>query len=78
MKNSETFMELIENSGLLDKEWYRSEYPDVNFTGLDPVQHYLKYGAQFQRNPSPKFNTRYYLESNPDVMAAGSIRWCTT
>lgn len=64
-------IELIKASGLFDSIWYTTEYPDVKHLGQDPIEHYLRFGAQLHRNPSPKFDTHYYLTSNPDVAAAG-------
>jgi hypothetical protein len=64
-------VELIKASGLFDSTWYTTEYHDVASLSIDPVEHYLRFGAQLLRNPSPKFDTRYYLKSNPDVVAAG-------
>lgn len=62
---------LIEAAGLFDKAWYLSSYPDVASAGVDPVVHYLKYGASEGRDPSPAFDTLWYLETNPDVAQAG-------
>jgi len=63
---------LLKKSGLFDEEWYLAEYTDVASAGVvDPVTHYLRYGAAEGRNPSPHFDTRFYLESHPDVAAAG-------
>lgn len=62
---------LIDASGLFDRSWYLSEYPDIRDAGVDPVRHYLKFGAREGRNPSCKFNTHFYLEGNPDVKASG-------
>lgn len=64
-------VDAIEKSGLFDKIWYLSEYPDVASLGVHPIEHYLRLGARLLRDPSKKFDTRYYLESNPDVAAAG-------
>lgn len=61
----------LEQSGLFDKEKYLADYPDVQRQGLDPVRHYLKFGAAEGRNPSAAFNTRYYLETYPDVAQSG-------
>ena len=62
---------LIEASGLFDHQWYIEQNPDVAENNLDPVKHYLRYGAAEGRNPSPQFNTTYYLESNQDVAESG-------
>jgi glycosyltransferase involved in cell wall biosynthesis/GT2 family glycosyltransferase len=64
-------IELIKASGLFDNSWYTKEYPDVVSLGLDPIEHYLRFGTQLLRNPSPKFDTGHYLTSNPDVAEAG-------
>jgi hypothetical protein len=64
-------VEVIEQSGLFDEKWYLAEYPDVASTGINPKEHYLRFGAAEGRNPSPVFDTKYYLQSNPDVAAAG-------
>lgn len=60
-------VEIIEESGVFDADYYREQYPDVVENGLDPVMHYLKSGAAEGRNPSAMFDTRYYLKNNPDV-----------
>ena len=39
--------------------------------GINPLVHYLTWGAAEGRDPSPLFDTSYYLKSNPDVAAAG-------
>ena len=51
----------IARSGLFDREWYLKSYPDVVARGIDPVRHYVAYGAREGRNPSPSFSTRGYL-----------------
>ncbi len=62
---------LISNSPLFDSEWYLCEYPDVARARIDPVKHYLKYGASEGRNPSAFFSTNEYLAANSDVARAG-------
>ena len=57
----------IKESGLFDTKYYLFTYPDVRKIGLEPIKHYLKFGADEGRNPSKEFNTSYYLEANPDV-----------
>lgn len=61
---------LIAKSKYFDGKWYLKQHPDVAKSGMDPVEHYLKYGWKEGRNPSKKFNTKEYLDLNPDVMAA--------
>lgn len=62
---------LIERSDLFDRQWYLRTYPDVATANMDPLDHYLYYGAQEGRDPSPIFSSNGYAAHNPDVMDAG-------
>lgn len=61
----------IAASGLFDLEWYKAQYPDVETAKIDPVLHYLRYGAVEGRDPGPHFSSRSYLRDNPDVAKSG-------
>lgn len=61
---------LVLQSGLFDGGWYLEQYPDVRSLGIDPAEHYLRWGASMGRDPSPRFSTRHYLKVNPDVAAS--------
>jgi hypothetical protein len=61
---------VIATSGLFDKEWYLKNNPDVAARRIDPVRHYVSFGARELRDPSPLFSTRSYLLHNPDVATA--------
>jgi GT2 family glycosyltransferase/glycosyltransferase involved in cell wall biosynthesis len=63
--------ERIKESGLFDAVWYREQYGYLLAPGENPLAHYLAHGVEEGLNPSPGFNTRYYLENNPDVAEAG-------
>lgn len=63
--------ELVASSPLFDSQWYLSTYPDVAKAGMDPIVHYLEYGAAEPLNPGPAFDAAWYLRTNPDVAAAG-------
>lgn len=52
---------------LFDPVWYLQQNADVAKARLDPVQHYLDYGAAEGRNPNALFNTKAYLAANEDV-----------
>lgn len=58
-------------AGLFDADWYRSRYPDVASSKLDPVTHFVRHGAPEGRQPSPYFDTAFYLARHPDVAASG-------
>ena len=56
---------------LFDRNWYLKQYPDVENSLEDPLDHYLLYGAKEGRNPNPLFDSDWYLEQNPDVKESG-------
>jgi|GEM_PF-552638 len=60
---------LIEASGRFDPKFYLETYPDVAVAGVDPLLHYLKFGATEDRDPSPIFSTRGYNEAHLDAAA---------
>jgi hypothetical protein len=62
---------LLEGSNLFDAAFYLAQYPDVAAAGVDPVRHYLAYGAREGRRPHPAFDGAWYLQKNPDVRQAG-------
>lgn len=59
----------IRQSGLFDVGWYIERNPDVARTGVDPILHYVRYGAHEGRDPAPWFSTRTYLEMNPGLIS---------
>lgn len=44
-----------------DARWYARRYPDVRNSGLEPLVHYLAYGAAEGRNPHPLFRLKQSL-----------------
>ena len=54
---------------LFDCRYYLETYPDVRRSGIDPLTHFLLFGAREKRQPHPLFHTAYYVASNPDVAA---------
>ncbi|GGC99752.1 hypothetical protein GCM10011382_32830 [Vreelandella lutescens] len=62
---------MIKESGFFDAQWYCEQYPDVKTAGIEPAEHYLKFGAIEGRNPSDKFDTYFYLCEYPDVAISG-------
>ena len=63
--------EVIDNSGLFNKDYYIENYPYVGKKFKDPLLHYILIGWKERKNPSIKFDTDYYLKNNPDVLSAG-------
>jgi len=60
----------IRASGLFDPQWYVAHYPDVAASGMDPLGHYLRFGAREGRAVGPAFDAVDYARRNPS--AAGS------
>ena len=58
---------LIKTSGLMDEKWYFQTYPELKDVVEDAAQHYILNGALTYKNPGPNFDTRFYLNENPDV-----------
>ena len=46
-------------------------YQDVKLVGIDPILHYIFYGAKENRNPAKFFDTKYYRENYKDVAELG-------
>ncbi len=59
---------IIEESNLFDIKYYLFTYPDVRHKSIDPIMHYIKFGAKEGRNPNKDFKTSVYLERNPHVL----------
>ena len=60
-------------AGFLDPDWYLERYPDLAGGGLDPYQHFLRFGAAEMRDPNRFFDTAWYVEHYPDVSASGFV-----
>ncbi len=59
--------ELINDSGLFDKDWYLDTYKDVANSKIDPLDHFITVGWEEGRNPSKDFNTIWYTEQNSSI-----------
>lgn len=54
----------------LDDAFYLSHNADVAASGMDPDEHYARFGWKEGRDPNAWFDTDGYLDRNPDVAAA--------
>jgi len=70
-QNVEQTRRLISESGLFDADWYLNRYPDVVESGLDPLDHYARFGGFEGRWSGPEFHGRWYEERYPDVTLSG-------
>jgi hypothetical protein len=62
----------IARSGMFDKHWYLAKNMDVAESRMDPIRHYVLFGAREGRDPSASFSTNQYLSRNPHVVTAGA------
>lgn len=60
---------LIKESGLFEKDWYLKNNKGF-FERMNPILHYLLWGAAKGLDPSPLFSSSHYLINNPDVNKA--------
>ena len=65
------YYNLIKKSTLFDAKYYLFTYKDVRVRDMDPIKHYILFGAKELRNPSPTFNTEYYLQKYNEVKEDG-------
>ena len=64
--------EILRASPLFDGDWYLRRYPDVGLSGLDPLQHYLRYGGAQLRDPGPGFDARAHVAAHPELLGSGA------
>ena len=62
---------VLRRSSLFDAEWYLQQNPDVREAQVDPIKHYVRFGAIEGRDPSSSFSTVKYLMENDDVLQIG-------
>ncbi|MCW4151719.1 glycosyltransferase family 2 protein [Halomonas sp. 18H] len=65
-----TLMKLFEDSEYFDAVWYVERYPDVDASGMTPVEHYVEVGEPLGRAPGPEFSPSWYLARYPDVASS--------
>lgn len=54
-------------SGLFDAKWYSARYPDVAASGLNALEHFMRFGMILNRDPGPSFSVRNYIGGNPQI-----------
>jgi hypothetical protein len=59
--------QLVQASGLFDADYYLKSRPDVAAQEVDPLWHYLHYGAAEGAWPSALFDPQYYAAQSPDL-----------
>ncbi|MCB2425569.1 FkbM family methyltransferase [Methylophaga pinxianii] len=55
---------------VFDSEYYLRHYPDVAESGVNPIEHYLRFGWKENRRPNPRFDSKHYFRTHPGVAEA--------
>jgi hypothetical protein len=69
MKDEQNQFNLIKDSGMFDSSYYKSKYLSNNFDNSDSenlIGHYLSIGANLEYNPSPHFDSKFYISNVPN------------
>ncbi len=57
----------VKNSRLFDADWYRDRIPGLQTNSQDPLIHYIDFGVQEGKSPSPLFDPIFYKKTyGPD------------
>jgi glycosyltransferase involved in cell wall biosynthesis len=64
-------IKLIRSSTLFDSLWYCRNYSDERSAHIDPVRHYVRFGASEGRSPGPNFDGKWYADRYSDIRQAG-------
>lgn len=65
-------LEILRDSPLFDAAFYLASYADVRNSGMDPLAHFVAYGAHEGRLPNPYFATREYRDAYMGGDGAGN------
>ncbi len=63
--------DIVRRYDLVHDEWYQKTNPDVDFSNITPVDHYIEKGFRQERSPHPLFDPEFYLGEYPDVARSG-------
>lgn len=62
---------VISESDYFDNEYMVKQLEDLGLKIKDPLEFFVLFGAELELSPSEKFDTKSYLEMNPDVKDSG-------
>jgi lipopolysaccharide biosynthesis protein len=69
LPRSSRYLKEIHQSGLFDRQFYRSTNPGLNPLYLAfPERHFILFGEMEGRRPNPEFSPGGYLRNNPDLV----------
>ncbi|MGR5342246.1 glycosyltransferase [Vibrio astriarenae] len=55
---------IISSSNMFDSDYYLSRYLDVKKHNVDPISHFIRYGAKENRWPNDVFDTKLYKKTH--------------
>lgn len=67
----EYYFNLIKEGDFFDPAWYLTQYKEKHQVTDNPLAHYLAHGVALSTNPSPHFDTAYYVKTHQDVTTSG-------
>lgn len=62
---------MAERLGYFNRDWYVSRNLDVDFSAIDPLEHFFSRGWKEYRDPSEYFSVGGYISRYPDVLISG-------
>ena len=71
VNDRKSHVKLIEGSEYFDATYYLKSNPDVAVAGVNPADHFIRFGGFEGRKPSAKFDPAFYLSSYEDVARSG-------
>jgi len=60
---------VLRDTDFFDPDWYRARYPEIDASGLDPVDFFLRIGMWRRDEVSPRFSGEWYLARYPEIAA---------
>ncbi|MCG6861180.1 MAG: glycosyltransferase family 4 protein, partial [Chromatiaceae bacterium] len=57
-------------NSFFNSAWYLEQHPSVAKKKLNPLVHYVRWGADAGFDPSSLFDSKFYLDQNPDVASS--------
>ncbi len=55
-------------SWFFDSAYHLQKYPDIQAAGIDPLVHFMRWGAAELRSPHPLIDLRHIREAHPDLL----------
>lgn len=58
---------ILKKSGIFDETWYLKRYPDVAESKIDPLYHYVYFGAYEEREPVSWLKIKEFIIENKEI-----------